>query len=266
MLKILKVDKQFQDFQLVIENVELEQGKTYGLVGHNGAGKSTFLKCVAGIIVPDKLTIYADQRSLENPVDRRKLISFVPDRPALYDWMTVAEFVSFCTRMELGTLANMQASLEQFEVPLTKKIQSLSHGMRSKLGLAISFARSTPYVLMDEPLTGLDMRAREEVIQIIKRFASSDHAPRAVLLSTHSIADLESFCDHIVIFKQGRCVLSSSLDDIRTGWLVEECGAKQSTGHANAKRLISIHSTASASPHCAQRRLATPLEVFLNLG
>lgn len=220
MLTFSHVTKKFADFQLNIADLVLRPGEICGLVGHNGAGKSTFLKMAAGLSTADSAEILLDGNRLISALQLREKIAFVPDRPALYDWMTVQQFVSFLLSAGSIDPKKIGYALDIFAVPLTKQIRNLSHGTRNKVGLAAALARRGSFVLMDEPLSGLDMKSRDELLDQILQIAHDVSSSKGILFSSHTVSDLEQIAQSVVIIRQGSIVLTSSMEDIQTKWLV----------------------------------------------
>jgi ABC-2 type transport system ATP-binding protein len=197
----------------------VEQGEVMGLVGPNGAGKTTTLRCVVGIIPLTRGHVRIDGHSLrEDPIEAKRCVSFLPDEPRLFEYLTVMEHLQFTARIygvadwEPGA----RALLEELE--LSQKTAALpgelSRGMKQKLVIACGLLHSPKAILFDEPLTGLDpVGIRRMKSTIIKRAREG----AAVIISSHLLHLVEELCDSVLILKTGQKVMHGSLEDISSG-------------------------------------------------
>lgn len=191
-------------------------GEILGLVGPNGAGKTTTLRCLVGIIPPTHGEIRICGRPLlSDPLGAKRLISFMPDEPRLFDYLTVMEHLQFVARIyRVADFApKARALLEELE--LADKADALpaelSRGMKQKLVIACCLLHSPMAMLFDEPLTGLDplgIRRMKETIQKRAR------AGAAVIVSSHLLHLIEEICDRILILKGGCKVMDGTLEEI----------------------------------------------------
>ena len=182
--------------------LDVPEGCVFALVGPNGAGKTTAVKTVMNIIQPDSgraEVLGVDTRHL-GP-DQLAQIGYVSENQQLPDWMRVAAFFDYCKPFystwndeDLSQLAH------DFEIPLDRKLKSLSRGMRMKAALAASLAYRPKLIMLDEPFSGLDVLVREQLIEsIVERTPES-----TVFLASHDLADIESFATHIAYLNEGR--------------------------------------------------------------
>lgn len=194
----------------------VEPGEIMGLVGPNGAGKTTTLRCIVGIIPPTRgeIKVYGHSM-LSNPLGAKRLISFVPDEPRLFDYLTVMEHLQFIARIYgvADFAAKARALLKELE--LTEKADALpaelSRGMKQKLVIACCLLHSPKALLFDEPLTGLDPLGIRRMKSTILKLAREG---TSVIVSSHLLHLVEEVCDRILILKGGRKVLHGSLEEI----------------------------------------------------
>jgi ABC-2 type transport system ATP-binding protein len=192
-------------------------GQVIGLVGPNGAGKTTTLRCLAGIIPPSRGTIRVCGFDLATQaIEAKRQLAFFSDEPRLFDYLTVAQHLTFVARIygvkdyeERG-----RALLDELEIAdKTNQLPGeLSRGMKQKLAIACGLIHSPQVIFFDEPLTGLDpIGIRRMKNSILKR--SREGA--AILISSHLLHLLEEVCSHVLILKNGRKVIDGSLEQVR---------------------------------------------------
>jgi ABC-2 type transport system ATP-binding protein len=199
-------------------SVTVAAGEVLGLVGPNGAGKTTTLRAIAGIIAPTRGTISIAGFDLaKNPVEAKSRLSFIPDEPHLFEYLTVEEHLRF-----VGRLYGVADTRERIpgilrELDLDEKKDSLpaelSRGMKQKLAIACGLLHSPSALVLDEPLTGLDPGGMRRMKTTIAARASEG---AAVILSSHLLHLVEELCTRILIIRRGHVVAYGSLDEIIT--------------------------------------------------
>lgn len=209
------VSKKYRD-QLALDDVSLEAGpgRVIALLGENGAGKSTALKILLGLVEADQgeATVFGLKSKLQGQEIRRR-VGYVPEQITLYDWMTVGEIGWFSAGFYPAGYAQHYARLiEHFELPAEKKIKHLSRGMRAKVSLSLAMAHEPALLVLDEPTSGLDSMVRREFLESMVDVAA---AGRTVLLSSHQIHEVERVADAVAILRRGRLVLWEDLDDLK---------------------------------------------------
>jgi len=210
------VSKQFKR-QLALDDVSLasEPGVVVALLGENGAGKSTALRILLGLLEPDagEATVLGlDSR--RQGLEIRRRVGYVPDQPALYDWMTVAEAGWFVAGFyPLGFQKQYDELAQHFELPVDRKIKDLSKGMRAKVSLSLAMAHKPELLILDEPTSGLDPMVRREFLESMVDVAAQG---RTVLLASHQIAEVERVADIVAILQEGKLVLVERLEDMKT--------------------------------------------------
>jgi ABC-2 type transport system ATP-binding protein len=191
----------------------IQQGEIVGLLGLNGAGKTTTLRILACDLLPSSGTVRIDGVDVvENPEQVRARIGYLPDRPPLYDEMTVNEFLTFVARLRgLGSDGLLQRVAEVLEsTGLTgvqhDPISSLSHGYRQRVGIAQAIVHRPKLVVLDEPIAGLDPVQIVEMRDLVRRLAGE----HTVLVSSHILGEISETCDRILVVGDGQIVASGS--------------------------------------------------------
>ncbi|WP_010586625.1 ABC transporter ATP-binding protein [Schlesneria paludicola] len=210
-----QVTKQFGR-QTALDRVSLtgERGEVVALLGENGAGKTTALKILLGLIKPDggSSRVLGLDSQLHGAEIRRR-VGYMPDRPALYEWMTVAEIGWFAAGFyPLGYQQRYQHLIQKFELPNDKAIKNLSKGMQGKVSLALAMSHEPELLVLDEPTSGLDPLVRREFLESMIDVAAGG---RTVLLSSHQMVEVERVADKIAIIRGGKLVLFESLDVLK---------------------------------------------------
>jgi len=253
MIEVSGLSKRFDEL-LAVDGLDLAvaPGEILGLVGVNGAGKTTCLRMLAGILPATTGSILiAGHRMTADAVAARRSLAFVPDTPMLFESLTVHEHLVFVA--ELYGVAQpaprMDALLAEFELTAKRHelASSLSRGMRQKLALVCAFLHEPPVLLLDEPLTGLDPPGRRHTCEAIARRAA---AGSAVIVSSHQLEIVERLSTRFLILHQGRVRLSGTLEEIRARVAGER---RPDAGPATADGLpsfedIFMHATAPQPP------------------
>ena len=196
---------------------QLAPGEVLGLVGPNGAGKTTTLRCLAGILPPSAGRIAVNGYDLVNdPVEAKRALAFLPDEPRLFEYLTVWEHLNFVARL-YGVEdweARARALLDEMELGGKEKALpgELSRGMKQKLSIACGFLHSPRLIILDEPLTGLDPLAIRRMKGSLRERAE---AGTALVLSSHLLPLVEELCHRLLIIAGGRMVALGTLADIR---------------------------------------------------
>jgi ABC-2 type transport system ATP-binding protein len=199
-------------------NLQVETGALFGLIGPNGAGKTTSLRMLAGLLEPTAGDIIISGRMANHDWrELRRQIGYMPDFFGVYEDMLVWEYLDFFARC-YGLPKDRQRQVvdELLElVDLTEKrdtyIQTLSRGMRQRLCLAHALVHDPQVLLLDEPASGLDPRARIEMRELLRELGSMG---KTILVSSHILTELGELCDSIGIIERGRLVASGPLEEI----------------------------------------------------
>lgn len=194
---------------------EVRGGEIVGLLGPNGAGKSTTFLCAAGLLRPEAGSFVWD--GVELGSSRGQTIALIPETPDVYPMLTVWEhmvFVAKSCRLGEGWQTRARDLLTRFGMNDQPDLlgAELSKGMRQKTLVAATVLASTPVVLFDEPMVGLDPLGQRELRQIILELRSQG---KAVLISTHMLEQAQTICDRVVILKNGRMIASGTFEELQ---------------------------------------------------
>jgi ABC-2 type transport system ATP-binding protein len=209
--------KRYGDFLAVDAlSFQVAPGDVLGLVGPNGAGKTTTLRALAGILQPSAGSIQIDGVDLQkNPVTAKARLAFIPDEPALFDYLTVIEHLHFCARLYgvADAPARIPGLLDELELTAKRDAlpTELSRGMRQKLAIACGLLHQPRALLLDEPLTGLDpvgIRRMKETITARAREGT------AVILSSHLLHLVEELCTRLLVIRRGQMVALGTIAEI----------------------------------------------------
>ncbi len=205
-------------------NLTIENGDIYGFIGPNGAGKSTTIKCLVGIHSFEKGSIMLDGFSIkDNPIEFKHQISYVPDNPDLYEFLTGMEYINFVSNVydedvSKEDIINL-AKKFNLENNLLEPIRTYSHGMKQKIALIGALIHKPKLIVLDEPFVGLDPKAAFDLKEIIKELCQNG---MMVFFSSHVLEVVEKFCNKIAIIKNGQIVSSGLTDDVKGDSSLEE--------------------------------------------
>ena len=189
----------------------LEPGKIYGLLGPNGSGKSTAIKIINDLLQPMSGTVLINGKA--PGVESKKIISYLPDRNYLSDWMKVEDtfklFRDFYADFDYKRAEEMLHSLS---IDITARLKTLSKGTLEKVQLILIMARRAQLYVLDEPIACVDPAARDYILQTILSNYGEDSS---ILISTHLITDIEKILDEVLFIQNGQIVLRGAVDDIR---------------------------------------------------
>ena len=211
--------RKFGKFEAVKKvNLKVPKGTVFGLLGVNGAGKSTIIKMVMGHLRPTTGEVRVLGRALgEDLLGIRRRVAYVSENRYLYEWMTVAESISF-TRAFHETWDDKKAAdlLKRFSLPAEKKVRQLSRGNRARLCLLLALSFNPELIVLDEPTSGLDPIVRRDFIENI--VAEIAEAGKTVLFSSHIVDEVERVADYVGVMDEGELLLVSTIDDIKLSY------------------------------------------------
>jgi ABC-2 type transport system ATP-binding protein len=219
MIKIRKFAKRYDRFVAVRDlSLDIEKGDIYGLIGPNGAGKTTTIKFLATLLLPTSGEAWINGFHVTRDVtDVRRSMGYMPDAFGVYDGMRVWEFIDFFAtayRIERARRAKIVDDVLQI-VDLGRKrddlVNGLSRGMKQRLCLAKTLVHDPPVLILDEPASGLDPRARLEMKELLKELRAMG---KTILVSSHILSELAGYCTKIGILERGTLLVSGSIDQI----------------------------------------------------
>ena len=203
-------------------SLAVRDGSAFGFLGQNGAGKTTTMKMIVGLASPDSGTINIGGKPATD-IAMRADLGYMPEAPYFYERLTGAEFLRFCAELFDKNLSGSEcdALLKQvgLQAARDKAIGAYSKGMKQRLGFVQALVNDPEYILLDEPLDGLDPIGRKEIKNIIRELRSRG---KTIFFNSHILYDTEELCDEIGILHEGRLIYSGSVKEFCTGKPLEE--------------------------------------------
>lgn len=215
MIKADNLTKRFQGVTAVDHiHAEIQDGTVFGLIGTNGAGKSTFLRMAAGILKPDEGTITLDGESVFEDTRVKARCFYIPDEPYFLGNGTADDMKTFYQ----GIYPNFDTDrfgklLKSFELDGRRKIQTFSKGMKKQLAVLLGICAGTDYLFCDETFDGLDPVMRQTVKSLFANDLEERHL--TPVIASHNLRELEDICDHVGLLHRGGMLLSKDLDDMK---------------------------------------------------
>lgn len=219
MLRIENLTKRYGKFTAVDNlSLEIKEGEIFGFVGPNGAGKTTTLKMIATLLKPNEGNIYINDFNIaSNLKEARKSIGYMPDFFGVYDNLKVNEYLEFygdvagLLNEEKGKMMVDLLELVDLSHKKDEYVDSLSRGMKQRLCLARSLIHNPKFLILDEPASGMDPRARVQMKEILRELKNMG---KTILISSHILPELAELCTSIGIIEHGKIVISGSVDEI----------------------------------------------------
>ncbi len=239
MLHIKNLKKQYKSFVLDC-SLDVPAGRIVGLIGQNGAGKSTTFKAALGLIRTDSGSIRICGKTISdfNEQDRQS-IGVVLSDSGFSGYLTVKDLIPILAALYKDFDGDdFRARLEKFKLPLDKKIKEFSTGMKAKLKVLVAMSHGARLLILDEPTSGLDVVARDELLLTLREFMESDEE-RAILISSHISSDLESLCDDIYMIDGGKIILHEDTDVLLGSYAIIKASNSQYSS-LDKKHLLSV--------------------------
>ena len=222
MIRAASISHRYDDV-LAVEDVsfEIAPGEIVGLLGHNGAGKSTIMKILTGFLRPVSGKIFLEDKDLWDDLETaQQTIGYLPENNVLYPEMTVVDYLVYSGVLhgiaKDSVLSSIKSAFD--ETGLNDKANSvigtLSRGFQQRVGVAQAILHRPSVLILDEPTNGLDPTQVQQMRNTIKNLSNDN---TAVVLSTHILKEVEAICDRVIIVKQGRKALDSGLTELREG-------------------------------------------------
>lgn len=192
-------------------NLEIDPGKIVGILGPNGSGKTTLIKTLIGLLKPSSGEVLIDGK--EVGVDTKNIISYLPDRNFLYDWMSVGDAGKFYSDFyEDFEASKFEELIDFMKLDRAMKVPELSKGMHEKLNLALILSRNAKLYILDEPIAGVDPVARDQILDAILNNYREDSA---MIITTHLVRDMENMFEDVVFLKNGSITLQGNAEELR---------------------------------------------------
>ncbi len=189
----------------------IEKGGIYGLLGSNGSGKTTYMKIIAGLLNPT--CGKAEVAGIPVGTQTKKSVAFMCTEQFFYRYMTIRQvgrfYLDFYEDFDWARYAQL---VKYMELDMEMKVKSLSSGMAAKLRVAVTMSRNALLFMLDEPLNGIDLIARDKIVDAIIRQAGENNA---IILSSHLIDAVENLLDSVMLIKKGKIVLSKNAEELR---------------------------------------------------
>ena len=214
MIQINGLKKKYKDFTLDL-TLDLPKGRVSGLVGKNGAGKSTTLKAILGLIQTDEGSVKVFGKDAFNLTNEEKQqLGVALSDSSFSGYLTVDAVKNILKNMYHSFDEEKFLDLsEKMKLPLNKQIKEFSTGMKAKLKVIAALCHKAKLLIMDEPTSGLDVEARNEVLDILREYLAQDDEV-SLLISSHISSDLEGLCDDIYLIDEGRVLLHEQTDEL----------------------------------------------------
>lgn len=220
MLKFEHLTKKYGDKVVVDDlNLEIKEGEIYAFIGHNGAGKTTSIKCAVGILDFDEGEIFIDGQNIKsNPIECKKKFAYIPDNPDIYEYMTAIQYLNFIADVfevpqeVREERVNKFADMFEIKENLAQPVSSFSHGMKQKLVITGALLHDPKLLIMDEPFVGLDPIATHKLKELMKEMCKNG---TAIFFSTHVLEVAEKLCDMVAIIKGGKLLKSGTMEEIK---------------------------------------------------
>ena len=220
MLEIRNFSKTYKKGKKAVDNLTLtvEAGDIYGFIGHNGAGKSTTIKSVVGVLDFEEGEILIDGKSIrKSPVECKKVTTYIPDNPDIYEHLTGVKYLNF-----IGDIYEVPSKIRKERIAkygdlleitgsLGDLISSYSHGMKQKVALISALIHQPKLMVLDEPFVGLDPKASITLKNIMHEMCGNGSA---IFFSTHVLEVAEKLCNKIAIIKDGRLIVSGETEKL----------------------------------------------------
>ena len=226
-IEIRNLTKEYKDFKLDLLDLTLPSGCIMGLIGENGAGKSTTIKLILDMIKKDGGSIKIFGKDSEDTVSLNKEdIGVVLDEVGIPECLTIKQIGKVMKQcFKNWDDAEYQHLIDKFSLPSGKAFKDFSRGMKMKTGIAIALSHKAKLLILDEATSGLDPVVRDEVVELLSEFTrAEDHS---VLISSHIVSDLEKLCDYVAFLHKGKLMLCEEKDKLLSEYGVIHCTAEQ---------------------------------------
>ncbi len=221
MIEIKNVSKSYDGKVKALNDIsfKIDNGEIFAFIGHNGAGKTTMIKSLVGILDFDSGDILINGKSIKKEhIECKREMAYVPDNPDLYENMTGLDFINFICDIYDVSLEDRKVNIEKYskmfemDGKLGSDISSFSHGMKQKVALIAALSHNPDVLIMDEPFVGLDPKAVFDMKEVMHKMAKEG---KTIFFSTHILDVAEKLCDRVAIIKKGEIVKIGKMKDIK---------------------------------------------------
>ncbi len=238
-LRLENVSKKYKKFELKDVSFSLPAGSIMGFIGENGAGKSTTIKALLGLINRDSGTVFVNDRKFTGSErEIKEQIGVVMDTSCFSDELTAADIDKVMSRVYRNwDKSAYEAYLKQFQIEPLKKVKEYSRGMKMKLSLAVALSHHASILILDEATSGLDPIVRDSMLELFLEFIQDE--THSILVSSHILSDLEKICDYITFIHNGRILFTESKDDLLEQYRIAK-GSREQIGSLEKEKVIGI--------------------------
>lgn len=218
MVEVDNLVKQYEDFSLNI-SLNIPGGVITGIIGKNGAGKSTLIKSILGLINPTSgnVKVFGKEVNKLTTTDKYDIgVAMAESGFSMY--LTVKDVAAILKKMYPSFQTDFFADkCKQLIIPMNKQIKEFSTGMKAKLRVLVAISHEAKLLILDEPTAGLDIEARNEILDMLREYMAKDDS-RSIMISSHISSDLEGLCDDIYLIHDGRLLLHEEIDNIMSNY------------------------------------------------
>lgn len=194
-------------------NIHVDKGTVHGLIGHNGSGKTTIIKCLTGIYAPDSGEVLVDGAAVYEDIRTKARIGYVADSNQMFGGYRVKQLVDFYERVFEDFSREDFAGLNRiFDINCYKKINQLSKGQQMRVSFMLNMARNPEVMVLDEPTSGLDAMAKADLLDLL--VSAVENRDMTVLISSHHLSELEKVCDSVTMITHGRVQIDDGIDEV----------------------------------------------------
>ena len=220
MLTIQNFSKTYKGGKKAVDNISIhvEAGDIYGFIGHNGAGKSTTIKAIVGVLDFNEGDIFINGHSVKTePMECKKVTAYIPDNPDIYEFLTGIQYLNFVADIfgidQKTREERIKTYGDMFEITaaLGDLISSYSHGMKQKVAIISALVHQPKLLVLDEPFVGLDPKAALDLKQIMKQLCENGSA---IFFSTHVLEVAQKLCNKVAIIKEGHLIAAGNMEDM----------------------------------------------------
>ncbi len=192
----------------------IPEGEIFGFLGENGSGKTTTIRCIMNILIPQRGIIKIDGTTISRKDSSYKEeIGYLPGEIHIPDNYKVKDFFAYLTTLRKKEITRLDEIVELFDIPLNKKIKQLSHGNKQKLGIAIALMHDPKVLILDEPSSGLDPLLQQELYELLLREKAKG---KTIFFSSHNLDEVQKICDQVAIIREGSLVTIENVKDLAT--------------------------------------------------
>lgn len=226
-LRLSHISKHYSKFTLEDVNLVVPKGSIMGFIGENGAGKSTTMKAMLGLIHPDSGTVYVDGKKFTGSErDIKEHIGVVMDSACFSEELNAKEIGSVMRRIyRTWDGGRFEKLLKEYKIEGTKKVKEYSRGMKMKLSIVVALSHDSKLLVLDEATSGLDPVVRDALLDTFLEFIQNEE--HSIWLSSHILSDLEKVCDYITFIQDGRVLFSENKDELMEKYRIVKGSARQ---------------------------------------